>query len=195
MSADLNFESNYWGNCCNTFDEEQKHFVYGHFMGLETNHYRFVTPKIRILDVGGGPVSMLLKTAELEEGLVVDPLRYPYWTVLRYGLKNINVKVCSGEDMNERGWDEVWLYNCLQHTIDPERVIQNCLKAGKLLRVFEWLDIHPHEGHPHMLTEAGMNKWIGQQGNTVMLNNVSGCTGNAYYGVFPGDAYVASDIR
>ena len=187
MSDDMQFEANYWGNCCNTFDEEQKHFVYGHFMGLTLEHYRIVTPKIRILDVGGGPVSMLLKTTELEEGLVVDPLRYPYWTVLRYGMKNISVKVKSGEDMTERGWDEVWLYNCLQHTIDPERIIQNCLKAAKVFRVFEWLDIHPHEGHPHMLTESAMNDWIGQKGQTVKLDNVRGCTGNAYYGVFTGN--------
>jgi hypothetical protein len=24
---DLRFESQYWGNCTNTFDEEQKHYI------------------------------------------------------------------------------------------------------------------------------------------------------------------------
>lgn len=187
MNDDMKFEVNYWGNCCNTFDEEQKHFIYGHFMGLEIVHYQFIVPQIRILDVGGGPVSMLLKATGLTEGLVIDPLAYPDWTLQRYALKNIKVKVQPGEDMDERGWDEVWLYNCLQHTLDPAKIIRNCLRAGKRLRVFEWLDIPAHEGHPWMLTEESMNRWIGQPGKIVMLNDVSGCTGKAYYGVFEGN--------
>jgi hypothetical protein len=37
-----------------------------------------------------------------------------------------------------------------------------------------------------MLTEELMNKWIGSPGNTTQLDNVSGCTGKAYFGVFEG---------
>ena len=186
LGSHADFERNYWGNCCNTFDEEQKHFVYAHFMGLEIKHYKFVTPKFRILDVGGGPASMLLKVADLSAGLVVDPMAYPRWTVDRYAMKNIHVKVQAAEEMDECGWDEVWLYNCLQHTIDPYKIVSNCMRAGKKFRVFEWLDVPPHEGHPWMLTEESMNKWIGSPGKTVMLNDVKGCTGKAYYGVFDG---------
>ncbi len=186
MSEHEDFERSYWGDCCNTFDEEQKHFVYGYHMGLLINHYKFITPQIRILDVGGGPVSMLLKATNLAEGLVIDPMSYPRWTVDRYALKNIRVKVQPAEDMDESGWDEVWMYNCLQHTVDPHKIIRNCLKAGKKFRVFEWLDIPPHEGHPWMLTEESMNRWIGAPGKTVQLDNVGGCTGKAYYGVFDG---------
>jgi hypothetical protein len=74
----------------------------------------------------------------------------------------------------------------LQHTIDPAKIIKNCLRAAKVFRVFEWLDIPAHEGHPWMLTEELMNKWIGSPGNTTQLDNVSGCTGKAYFGVFEG---------
>jgi hypothetical protein len=28
------FEKAYWGDCCNTFDEEGKHFVYAKLMGI-----------------------------------------------------------------------------------------------------------------------------------------------------------------
>lgn len=189
MIDDMDFERSYWGNCCNTFDEEQKHFVYGYFMGLDIQHYRFVTPQIRILDVGGGPASMLLKAPNLIEGLVIDPLHYPEWTKQRYTVKNIKVKVQPAEDMEEKGWDEVWMYNCLQHTIDPAKIIKKCLNAAKVFRVFEWLDIPAHEGHPWMLTEELMNKWIGSPGKTVVLNDVSGCTGKAYYGVFDGTSF------
>jgi hypothetical protein len=96
---------------------------------------------------------MLLKCVSLIEGLVVDPLAYPQWTVSRYATKNIRVQVGRGEDVDESGWDEVWIYNCLQHTDDPERIIKNALKAASTLRLFEWIDIPPHDGHPVMLTK------------------------------------------
>jgi hypothetical protein len=190
MSQDFVFEASYWGNCCNTFDEEQKHYVYARCMGLEVDHYRIIPrPKLRILDVGGGPVSMLLKVPDLEAGLVWDPLQYPQWTIDRYASANIAVRQASGEALDETGWDEVWLYNCLQHTEDPERIIHNCLRAAPVFRIFEWVDIPPHEGHPQMLTQQLLDSWISSsfrafRGNVIEFKNHHGCTGRAYVGVF-----------
>ena len=72
----------------------------------------------------------------------------------------------------------------MQHCEDPEKIISNAKKAGKLLRIFEWIDIPPHEGHPHMLTQENLEKWIGQKGHTTELNGVNGCYGKAFYGWF-----------
>lgn len=180
---DYDFEKMYWGNCCNTFDEEQKHYVYGRLMGLTPVHYSFDVCKKRILDIGGGPVSMLLKTVNLSKGKVIDPIQYPDWTVQRYKSNNIDVEVGRGEDINEQDWDEVWIYNCLQHADDPQKIIENAKKAAPVLRFFEWIDIPAHEGHPHELTENTLIQWIGQKGNTIHLAQ-SGCYGRAYYGVF-----------
>ena len=33
MHNDLEFEQGFWGDCCNTFGEDQKHFIYGNLMG------------------------------------------------------------------------------------------------------------------------------------------------------------------
>ena len=41
MIDDYEFEKDYWGDCCNTFDEDQKHYVYARLMGLEQEHYSF----------------------------------------------------------------------------------------------------------------------------------------------------------
>lgn len=180
---DYDFEKMYWGNCCNTFDEEQKHYVYGKLMGLTLNHYSFDVNGKRILDIGGGPVSMLLKSVNLSKGKVIDPIQYPDWTVQRYMANNIDVEVARGEDINEQGWDEVWIYNCLQHADDPQKIIENAKRAAPVLRFFEWIDIPAHEGHPHELTEATLTQWIGRKGNTINLAQ-SGCYGRAYYGIF-----------
>ena len=31
---DLEFEMSFWGDCTNTFGEDQKHYIYGNLMGL-----------------------------------------------------------------------------------------------------------------------------------------------------------------
>ena len=184
MHNDLEFEKEFWGDCCNTFGEDQKHYIYGNLMGLTGSYFSYNVQGKRILDIGGGPTSMLLKTHNLKEGKVCDPIDYPQWTKDRYKFKNISVEVIGGEDVQESGWDEVWIYNVMQHSQDPEKIIKNALSASKVLRLFEWIDISPHEGHPHMLTQENLEKWIGQRGSVVELTGQNGCYGKCFYGTF-----------
>ena len=92
------FEKDYWGNCANTFDEDQKHYVYAHYMELPQIHYSFDAKNKRILDIGGGPSSMMLKCKNLAKGKVCDPLDYPDWTKQRYASHNIDVQVIHGKE-------------------------------------------------------------------------------------------------
>ncbi len=190
MKDELEFERNWWGTCCNTFGEDSKHYYYAKYMGLTSNWQYFNTQGKSILDIGGGPTSMLLKAAGLKKGKVVDPIEYPAWTKERYALANIEVEVKRGEEVNETGWDEVWIYNCLQHVVDPELIIQNAKRAAPVLRIFEWVNFPPHEGHPHELTKKGLDEWIGQEGAEERVNQITipytryGLVGDAYFGVF-----------
>ena len=180
----MSFESDYWGDCCNTFDEDQKHYVYARYMGLDRKGYSFDVHGKSIVDIGGGPTSILLKTFNLGYGLVVDPLKYPQWTYARYEAKKVDCLVIRGEDFKcKELYDEVWIYNCLQHTDDPEGIIKNALRAAKTLRLFEWVDIPAHEGHPHELTKENLDKWIGESGEVVYLAE-AGCYGKAYYNIY-----------
>lgn len=183
----LQFERNYWFDCCNTFAEDEKHYVYSKLMGIKTssvNHYYFDVDDKNILDIGGGPTSMLLKCANLGRGKIYDPINYPQWTVARYNSKNIEVVVSGGEAaISESGWDEVWIYNCLQHVEDPALIIQNAMKSAKVLRIFEWIDIPPHDGHPHMLTKFFLESVIGQPGAVAELSE-RGCYGRCFFGEF-----------
>jgi hypothetical protein len=182
--SDYTFESQYWGDCCNTFDEDQKHYVYARYMGLKQVGYSFDVGGARVIDIGGGPTSMLLKTINLAaRSLVVDPLLYPMWTYDRYSAKGIDSLVVRGEDIFNEGFDECWIYNCLQHTDDPERIIKNALNAAKTLRIFEWVDVPPHDGHPIELTKQKLDAWIGNEGKTIHLAE-SGCFGKAYFSTY-----------
>jgi len=183
MEDHLAFERSYWGDCCNTFDEDQKHYIYAKYMGLSIVNYSFNVLGSSVLDIGGGPSSMLLKCINLKRGMVWDPITYPQWTVDRYQSKSIDVTVAGGEIMYESGWDEVWLYNCLQHVEDPSIILFNAVRSAKILRIFEWVDVPAHDGHPHTLTKESLDGWIGKEGSVVTLAT-QGCYGNAYHGVF-----------
>jgi hypothetical protein len=98
-------------------------------------------------------------------------------------MMNIEVDVKTGENVTDLWWDEVWIYNCMQHAIDPGLIIDNAKRAAKVLRLFEWIDIPAHDGHPHELTEKALNTWIGASGGVTTLAE-SGCYGKAYFGVF-----------
>lgn len=191
---DLEFETKFWGDCCNTFDEEQKHYVYAKCMGLDIFRvgYGYELPPKRILDVGGGPVSLLLKCRGFTRGHVVDPIEYPDWVVQRYACHNITLNRVLGEDLEPglwgSGFDEVWLYNVLQHTHDPNKVLQNIwglLKPGGYFRFFEWIGIPAYEGHPHEISAemfaALESRSASKQTETVVLGE-QGCFGTAYCG-------------
>ena len=145
-------------------NEDQKHYVYGSLMGLPLAHYSFQLDNIKVMDIGGGPSSMLLKCQGLAGGLVVDPIEYPQWTRDRYSSMNIDVLVDIGENIGNAVYDEVWIYNCMQHAVDPEKIISNAKRVAPILRIFEWIDIPAHDGHPHELSEDLLNKWIGGNG-------------------------------
>jgi hypothetical protein len=184
MDDHLQFEKDYWGSCVNTFEEDHKHYVYARFMEIPCNRFSFDAGGKRILDIGGGPSSMLLKCTNLKSGKVIDPIAYPEWTKTRYASHAIEVAVEDGEDAFETGWDEVWIYNCLQHAHSVEKIIENAKRAAPVLRIFEWIDIPPHDGHPIELTKKLLDDIIGLPGSGTAYLSESGCFGVAYYGVF-----------
>ncbi len=185
------FERSWWGNCANTFHEEQKQLVYAYHMGiypLAIQDYKhpptFNLGGRLVVDVGGGPASLLLKCVTFAVGsVVVDPCSYPEWVAARYKGCGIDYQQERGEDfVYLLPVDEVWIYNCLQHVEDPQRIVRNARKGAKLVRIFEWLDIPAHEGHPNVLTVSDLNRWLGVSREPFYVND-SGAVGAAYAAV------------
>jgi len=182
------YEQNWWGNCVNTYGEEMKQLIYAEKMGLITSPivktpYRFDLNYISVLDIGGGPCSLLLK-CENVRGVIFDPLSIPEWAWERYEKAGIPFYQCKGEDIKDaKKYDEIWIYNVLPHCENPKKVIENAKKIGKLIRIFEWIDTPIGEGHPSSLTEKQLNEWLGGEGKVEQLTGIA--HGKAYYGVFP----------
>lgn len=205
---EMAFERDYWGDCTNTIVEENRQYVYARLMGLRREHWSFRVFGASILDIGGGPVSMLLKCHDAGPSFVVDPLlddypehidmsydpAYPKWVTGRYHEKGITVVRSRGEDLTPDigepdAFDECWIYNCLQHVDDPALVLKNALTVCRKLRIFEWVNQPISEGHPQALTCEKLDTWI----DTVHTSDVvplsyECCAGDAYVAVAMGRA-------
>lgn len=185
------FEKNWWGDCLNTFGEEAKQISYAHRMGLENKPTRdekwptYYAEGKNIVDIGGGPVSMLLKTRERGNCAVVDPCLYPHWVSVRYAFANINYYVEEAETwIPTIDYDEAWIYNVLQHVVDPKKIIQNVRNYAHTIRIFDWVDTAPMLGHPHTLKKEELDEWLGAEGTVEFMQGENGCYGNTYCGVF-----------
>lgn len=188
-------EMSWWGDCANTYWEEHKQLTYAKYMGLEfyeNEHspYNIEIGNKKVVDIGGGPSSLLLKTTKPFNNLstIVDPCEYPPWVYHRYAGHGIIAVMIPAENWisDELDADEVWMYNCLQHTQSPAQIIQNGLNAltpGGVFRVFEWINTPTNEAHPHSLTKKFLDEAFQEEGHTVSLA-ADGCYGEAYYGVF-----------
>lgn len=196
------WEKKWWGNCLNTFGEEMKQLTYAKKMGLigQSVHGKYPVYDLKgasVLDIGGGAASILLKCINFEsntrEGAlstsVIDPLPLPKWCKDRYETGGIFFKHLKGEDIkgdSDYKFDEVWIYNVLQHTEDPAQILKNALDVGKIIRIFEWVDMPIEEGHPIVLTEEFLNKSLNGEGKVDQVNE-NGCIGKCYYGIFRGN--------
>lgn len=179
-------------NCANSYNEETKQYGYAHLMGLDkyaTNYYGvrgWNFEEQSVLDVGGGPYSMLLK-ARAKRMVVLDPCDYPNWVAVRYRECDIEYVQRPAEIMEfDTRFDIALCYNVLQHTLDPEEICKRMRQYSNRIHFFDWVDTPKTPGHPHTLTEENLNKWLGGTGKVAQLSN-NGLYGKAYYGVFLGD--------
>lgn len=171
-------------NCANSYNEETKQYKYAYCMGLNqflTNNFGakgWDFGKATVLDVGGGPYSILLKS-KAKQMTVLDPGDYPNWTKVRYQECGIRVIKLKAEDVDfaREPFDVVLCYNVLQHVDDPKKVVENMKKSGKKIYFFDWIGIGNTPGHPHILTEEKLNEWLCGKGEV---------DGHAYFGQFAG---------
>lgn len=189
MRDEQRLEQAWWGVCGNTFHEEQKQLVYAAKMGLVADWGGGHPPEYdlagaSVVDVGGGPSSLLLKTRNAGRRLVIDPCPFPAWVYERYLACGIDYMTVVGEDWSyDERFDEGWIYNVLQHVEDPERVVYTLKRNARVVRLFEWIEIPAYEGHPHELRAQDFIRWLGRSGTVESVND-SGAVGTAFYGAF-----------
>ena len=113
-----------------------------------------------IVDLGGGALSLLLNFPRIQ-GLVVDPIQFDEKWIKRYKDFGIDFLCATAEDfllgVDKRLWDEVWIYNTLQHVKDPEFILRNVHKIAKVLRISEPCLTPINTPHPYSFTPYWLN--------------------------------------
>lgn len=191
------WERQWWGDCTNTFAEETKQITYASRMGLVnlSDGARWPLYNLEgksVIDIGGGPVSLLLKTHNGGRKVVADPCGYPQWVSARYSLAGIEYYQVAGEELlstfpEGTKFDEAWIYNVLQHTDDPKLIIENARTLAHAVRIFEWIDIPAHPGHPQELKAYHLASWLEGYGSVEDFRPKpeNGCNQVAFFGYFP----------
>lgn len=120
---------------------------------------------LKVLDVGGGPSSILLRSnknhSELHdgfsEGVVIDPVKISEHQKLRYEYFGVRFIQDMAENItkyySENYFDECFIYNCLQHVEDPIRILDGITKVSKKIRIAEPIHIPTDKCHLHTFTE------------------------------------------
>lgn len=189
------WEAEWHDTCINSYNEETKQYIYTRFMGLDeykVNYYGQIGwdfGEKSVLDVGCGPYSILMKSkGKVKHG--IDPCDYPQWVYERYKCADVLLHKIPAEDFTSPSiiYDEALIYNCLQHVIDPKKIIDNVLACSKLVRIFEWVDNGISDGHLHDLHADELDEWLGGTGKSNYIE-IGPCVGKAYWGVFKGKHY------
>lgn len=193
----LKWEAAWWGDKPTErwTHEVEKQKTYARLMGLPSD---LKMGKKNILDVGCGPTSMLLRAEHGGKSVGVDPLPISKEMKKRYKDHDIRFFNVKGEDLFKDGngtqtlreflFDEVWIYNCLQHVDDPATVLANVVSAAKTIRIFEWINMGVCAGHLHNLTEDTFKifktpQWTRHIWNTGFLTDFGGTVNNNYIAI------------
>lgn len=168
-------EQDYWGNCLGmrAWGEFCKQEMYGREMGLFAEYGddagELNMRHRSVLDLGGGPVSMLLRSYNVDQPTIVDPCNWPESVHRRYANYKIHfvnklVEDLTRDDIYYTHWNEVWIYNVLQHVKNPDQVLKKAIERLEpnfsKLRIFEWVHIDADDCHPHVLTPEGILNWL-----------------------------------
>jgi hypothetical protein len=140
---------------------------------------------LNILDVGGGPSSILLRTNNLrgnqhngiKNGVVIDPLIITEHQKLRYEYYGIEYIQDQSENIDkyysEEGYfDECIIYNCLQHVLDPIKILDKITFISKRIRIAEPLNIPTDNMHLHMFSKKYFDDYFSEDKFDIHHNGV-----------------------
>lgn len=133
-------------------EEQHKRSLYAALLGINAAS---VKDKL-VLDVAAGPSGLLLSFADLikEGSVALDPLTFGDEDEERYvaaGVTRVYEKI--EKYPGNAQFDEVWVYNGLQHVECISASLENIRQhARRAVRIFEYLHVPVDQLHLHELT-------------------------------------------
>lgn len=139
-----------------------------------------------VVDICGGPSSLLLRCFNFSKAVVVDPGNFPDYIVNRYKEAGIEVaKVPAELFVYEQPVDETWIYNALAHVYNPTAILLNAKSNSKTMRIIEGVNCGTNIQHPQNLLSEEFENVLGQKGKTIETNEPEPSPrGQHFVGVF-----------
>lgn len=129
-----------------------------HFRNVYDNYFKYLEIKKdlqhkRILEIGPANFPALAFCYNYADSYIIEPMASEYLLKCIYG-KNIMRYQHPAEDITlpENDIHEVWLFNVLQHVIDPAIILNKCMIAVKTIRFFEPINQGIDGQHLHNFT-------------------------------------------
>jgi hypothetical protein len=135
-SYDINFYNNMYKNIFNYL-----------------NIFDFVSFKDKtIVEVGPAFYPALLEI-ETKKSIVVEPLFDKFDETIKLKWKNKNI-VCYSTLLEQVTsehieCDEIWIFNVMQHIMEPDLFLQKSIDCSKIIRIFEPINWPTNTAHPH----------------------------------------------
>lgn len=136
-----------------------------------------------ILEIGPARIAALLYCNNYNPSFIVEPTIYKDSEHL-YSEKNITFIREIYEKCESPKVDEIWLFNVLQHIVDPDLFIEKCKKNAKVIKFFEPINTPIEVHHPHSFIFDDYVKYFGKsvklyEGSTEVFH-----TADCVYGVY-----------
>lgn len=118
-----------------------------------------------VAEVGPADFPALMTCYNRENSFIVEPMPSEI-------LQTFNIFVFQelAEDVDFSECDEVWLFNVLQHVVNPALIVEN-VKQAKVVRFFEPINYGVDECHLHNLTLDMFYDWFGDKVQYYEKNN------------------------
>lgn len=102
----------------------------------------------RIIEIGCANYSAITYCINEGQSMVIEPLVSEHLRRNTSG-RNIMLNGASAENITFPEVDEVWLFNVLQHVINPDTIIEKAKAAAKVIRFFEPIEAGTDTMHLH----------------------------------------------
>jgi hypothetical protein len=139
-----------------------------------------------VVDLCGGPSSLLLRCKNFSKAIVVDPGDFPDYIANRYKAKGIDwVKMPAEEFVYDKTYDNIFLYNALPHVFDAKLIVENAKKFSRKIRVCESIHAGTDDQHFYDLSQEFLEYLFEQKGIVKdMFEPAPSPRGLHFFGVF-----------
>ena len=148
--------------------------------------FNFDVSEKKIMEIGPGVFAALLYSKNTQNSFIVEPLDLPENVLAQYANKNITVLKGAIEDLNLPQVDEVWVFNVMQHILEPEIFVSKIKKIAKKILFFEPINTPIDQLHVYSYTLSDFQKYFGienvKQYNGGSIANFH--TANCAYGIW-----------